>query len=104
MSSSDCHQTISKQDARSLLPMAEEFSRVAKDLIHLLDERIKRKKDHISKVNVFLAGVSLPSRSHQLSIQAVDIGSTHVDVKGKGRSTRKMAWETQIPRRKGFII
>jgi hypothetical protein len=97
---------LGAQETKKLIPVFEQFNKLAKVFIKSLNKRIEQKENNIKKINVMLSGGKLPTQpGPNISIQTVDIGQTKVKEKGKYSFNRKMDWEQDINKKnKGIIL
>ncbi len=96
---------MTKQQAKSLIPVFKGFNSVAKVFIQMLSKKIEDKEKHLSKIRVMVNDIALPQNHSSINITTVDINKTVIRQKGQMSFNKKMDWEEDfLKNRKRYII
>lgn len=99
---------MNRQEAKTLMPVLEEFNKLSKSFIKLLGHKVEEKEKQVSKIKVMVSGMSLPKdmlNQSTISATTVDINNTQVYKRGKGLFKTNMSWEDDLrQKRRGIIL
>lgn len=98
---------LSKQEAKTLLPIVDEFNKVSRALLKLLGKKIEHKEREVARVAVMVRGISKPL-AHQnttINIKTVDLSRSTIKRVGGFFSQKKASTlEEEIKRKRGGFI
>lgn len=103
---SDSKKKLNRQESKAVLPVLEEFNKLSKSFIQLLQTKKEKKERSVSTIRVLVGDMKIPSNdASTLSIRAIDINNTEVRRKGKGKFKQHINWEDDFRNQKrGKII
>jgi hypothetical protein len=97
-------QKLNKQQTKKLIPAIKAFNKMAEIFISLLNKKIKEKETKINRIRVMVKDVPLPQRTHNISIQTVDLNTTMVKTKGGSSFNQRMDWEKDLRKKNRGIL
>lgn len=91
----------SRSQVEKLLPFLEEFNRLSRVLLKVMNRRIEKRE---KRIQILLSDLVIPEKPNQISVIPIDIGSTLAVKKGKMNRSIRMDWEKEMRPNRGFII
>ncbi len=96
---------LSKQDAKSTIPLLKEFNKLSQGFIKLLEKQVSTQREKVSTLSVMITDMKIPDQHHQtLNVQLIDIHKTKGAKKGKGVFNQKMDWEDDLRHRNRGVV
>lgn len=96
---------LSHEKTKALLPVLNQFNKLAQIFIKSLTKKVEREKNELSKIAVMVSGMKLPEKHHNISIQTLDMNQTRVKKKGDSTYNQVMDWEKDFRKKsKGIIL
>ena len=99
-------KTLSQQDAKNSIPLLQEFNRLSKGFIKLLNNQVTAKREKVSTLSIMVSEIKIPdNQSRSVNVQMIDINNTKGTKKGEGLFDQKMDWEKGLGNQnKGIIL
>jgi hypothetical protein len=93
-----------KLDAiKSNMSLFEDFNRISKGFISLLENQLKSKKKKTKRLSIMVSELKLPENHNSVTVEIIDINNTRGVSRHKVYKN-KMPWETDIHKKKGPLI
>lgn len=97
-------QKLNKQQTKKLIPAIKGFNKMAEVFIALLTKKINEKEKKLSGIRILVKDMPLPQRTHNISIQTLDMNRTMVKTKGGYSFNQKMDWEKDLRKKNRGIL
>lgn len=96
-------KTITRADAEKLMPLVEEFNKLARFFLKIMNQKIDAREKRI-KIMLDDFAVALPPSYGSINIQTIDMKETVVKRRGQLAYNQKMEWEKSLLPNKGIVI
>lgn len=99
---------LNKRETKALIPILKGFNKMAKVLLHSLEQKISRDSKEIHHIQIMIDGMKIPTKNreiHTINVQTIDLGKTNINQKGHGRKNQVMEWEKLMrSKNKGLLL